>query len=275
VSPFSTDEIGGYYFGQDMSQPVCGRFDGGEAAVFSAVAPDKTTANEDAAAAIAFDGSSGALIVADGMGGGPSGEQASCAAIRAVAAAMDDQALADPGMLRSAIISGFEQANQAVMHINTGAATTLSVVEISGGVIRPYHVGDSMVLVCSNRGKVRMQTISHAPVAFAVEAGVLDEAAAMHHEDRHVVSNMLGSSDMRIEIGSPLTMAARDTVLVASDGLFDNLHVEEIVEYIRKGPLDEAAGSLAAEAHRRMAEPHPDLPHKPDDLTFLCYRLSR
>jgi serine/threonine protein phosphatase PrpC len=275
VSPCGTDPIGGFYFDQNMSAPICGPFDGGQAAVFTAAAPDKPTANEDSAAVIAFDGSSGVLLVADGMGGGPEGERASAAALRAVAAAMDEQSRQDAGMLRTAIISGFEQANHAVMAVNSGAATTLTVVEIRGGVIRPYHVGDSMMLVCSNRGRVKMQTLSHAPVAFAVEAGVLDEADAMHHEDRHVVNNIIGTADMRIEIGSPLKLAARDTVLVASDGLFDNLHVEEIVEHIRKGPLDAAAASLAAEARRRMASPHPDLPHKPDDLTFVCYRLAR
>ncbi len=275
MSPFTSDDIGGFYFAQAMAEPVCGRFDGGEAAIFSTTAPDKATPNEDAAAAIAFDGSSGVLIIADGMGGGPAGEQASAAAVRAVAAAMDQEARRDEALLRSAIISGFEQANDAVMHVGSGAATTLSVLEIYGGTVRPYHVGDSMAMVCSNRGTVRMQTLSHAPVAFAVEAGVLDEADAMHHEDRHVVSNIIGRSDMRIEIGAPLELAARDTVLIASDGLFDNLHVEEIVELIRKGPLDEAADALADTARRRMAEPKAGTPHKPDDLTFICYRLQR
>ena len=34
-----------------------------------------------------------------------------------------------------------------------------------------------------------------------------------------------------IDVGPPVRLAARDTLVVASDGLCDNLLVEEIVEY--------------------------------------------
>ena len=61
----------------------------------------------------------------------------------------------------------------------------------------------------------------------------------MHHSQRHVVSNVIGSPDMRIEIGSAIEMDLRDTLVLASDGLSDNLHVTEIVEYVRKGPLEQ------------------------------------
>ncbi|MEN8164347.1 MAG: ATP-binding protein, partial [Acidobacteriota bacterium] len=47
--------------------------------------------------------------------------------------------------------------------------------EIDGRSIRPYHVGDSQAVVCGQRGKLKLQTMAHAPVAYAVEAGVLDE----------------------------------------------------------------------------------------------------
>ena len=49
--------------------------------------------------------------------------------------------------------------------------------------------------------------------------------------------NVIGSSDMRVEVGPALQLAARDTVLLASDGLFDNLYIDEIVDTIRRGPL--------------------------------------
>ncbi len=57
----------------------------------------------------------------------------------------------------------------------------------------------------------------------------------MHHEERHLVSNVVGTDDMRIELGPPLKLARYDTVLLASDGLLDNLYTDEIVELIRKG----------------------------------------
>ena len=43
---------------------------------------------------------------------------------------------------------------------------------------------------------------------------MLDEAEAMLHEERHIVSNVLGSNDMRLEIGPLIPMALFDTVLL-------------------------------------------------------------
>ena len=64
----------------------------------------------------------------------------------------------------------------------------------------------------------------------AVESGMLDEDEAVHHEERHLISNVVGADDMRIEIGLSINMAAKDTLLLASDGLFDNLYLNEIIE---------------------------------------------
>jgi len=94
----------------------------------------------------------------------------------------------------------------------------------------------------------------------------------MHHEERHVVSNVLGTADMRIEVGSPIKLAARDTLLIATDGLFDNLHMEEIIERARKGPLPQLVRGLAEICRQRMVHPLEDHPSKPDDLTFIAFR---
>jgi len=107
------------------------------------------------------------------------------------------------------------------------------------------------ILLVGQRGKRKLQNVAHSPVGFAVEAGLLDESEAMHHEDRHIVSNMLGAADMRIEVGSSRRIAPRDTLLIASDGLSDNLDPEEMVERMRAGPLLEGARRLAADRVRR------------------------
>ncbi len=243
----------------------------GTIALFCGRSPDKETDNEDAAAVIAVGDRRAILAVADGVGSQPSGATAAELAVRAVARGAA-AAHADSDILRSAILNGFEEANHAVAGLGVGAATTLAAVEIDGPTARPYHVGDSMILVVGQRGKIKLQTVSHSPVGYAVEAGLLDESEAIHHEDRHLVSNLVGSPDMRIEIGSTLSLRPRDTVVLGSDGLFDNLHLEEIVEAVRKGPLSSAVKSLAETARHRMRQPQAALPSKPDDLTFLIYR---
>jgi PPM family protein phosphatase len=251
-------------------------FAGGSVAVYSARCPDKQTPNEDAAVLIPFNGHAGVLAVADGLGGERAGEQASRTAlgelVASIQAAGQDESQHDESSLRTAILNGFENANRAVSALGVGAGTTLVVAEIQGHTVRSYHVGDSMTLVVGQRGKIKLQTISHSPVGYAVEAGLLDEAEAMHHEDRHVVSNMLGSPNMRIDLGPTIELAPRDTLLLASDGLFDNLCTEEIVARIRKGPLEQVVRVLAGDCSQRMSGAEANQPSKPDDLTFLAFR---
>ncbi len=247
----------------------------GTAIVYSSRSPEAREAkNEDAAAVFRLDEESGVLVVADGAGGQRRGEQASSIAIHSMQSALAE-AVAGENHLRYGVINAFEWANKVVINLGIGAATTLAVVEVQGDRIRPYHVGDSEILVVGQRGKIRAQIVPHSPVGYAVESGMLDEDAAIHHEDRHIVSNLIGSSDMRIEVGAPQKLSERDTVLLASDGLADNLHTEEIVELIRKGPLHKAAQELAAKAVNRMRHPTGEQPSKPDDLTFILFRLKK
>jgi serine/threonine protein phosphatase PrpC len=246
----------------------------GRAAIFSTRCPGKTGPNEDAIAVFPRDERSGVIVVADGMGGHSGGENASRLAVQAVGRALE-RPTENGGALRSAILDALEQANEDVLALGIGAATTLAAVEISGNTLRPYHVGDAEILVVGQRGKIKLQTVSHSPVGYAVEAGLLDEREAMHHDERHVISNMIGARDMRIEVGSPRELARLDTVLVASDGLFDNLDPAEIADVIRTKPLDVVTARLAELATSRMTEPTPGHPSKPDDLTFAVFRLDR
>jgi len=256
-----------------MGEPAVMPLGGGRAAWFSARAPEGSAANEDAAALVPVDAGSCILAVADGLGGPPAGDRAAAVAVESLAAALAPEARSG-SLLRNAILNGFENANRAIRELSVGAATTLAVAEVQEDQVRPYHVGDSAILVVGQRGRVKLQTLDHSPVAFAVAAGMLDEEDALHHRDRHVVSNVLGVSDMRIEVGSAVHLASRDTLVLASDGIVDNLHTEEIVECVRKGSLERAADALASAARQRMLDPQPGAPSKPDDLTFLLFRLA-
>jgi len=245
----------------------------GTAATYTARCPVRETPNEDMGVVIPVDDNRAILAVADGMGGPPGGAHAAAIAIDTLIETVNR---ADVGeeVLRAVILNAFEAANLRVLEQGIGSGTTLAVVEIDGPAIRPYHAGDSEILVVGQRGKLKLQTVAHSPVGYAVQAGLLDAGEAIHHEDRHLVSNVVGSPDMWIEIGPTLTLGAKDTVVLGSDGLFDNLHLEEVIELARKGPLAESARKLAVLSRLRMINPEPGHPCKPDDLTFILYRRS-
>jgi serine/threonine protein phosphatase PrpC len=244
----------------------------GEAAWLSTVSPDKETPNEDGLALIEVDHERAVLVVADGLGGQPGGAEAAEIALSSIA---DAVALRDEhAPLQSAIMSGFERGNEAILALGIGAGTTAVAVEIDGRVARSYHVGDSLAIVTGQRGRKKHETVGHSPVAYALEAGMLNQEEAMRHHQRHIVSNILGSPEMRIEVGPPIDLASRDTVLLASDGLFDNLHAREIVDIIRRGELGECCDRLVSLARHRMQTPETDQPCKPDDLTIILFRLT-
>jgi serine/threonine protein phosphatase PrpC len=244
---------------------------GGAAFAYTCRDPFKETENEDTAAVIPYGPGAAVLVVADGAGGLPAGKRASLTAVTTLAASLQT-AMDKTMLLRTAILNGIEAANEAVLGLANGSATTMTVVTIEGLIARSYQIGDSEALVVGQRGLIKLQTTAHSPTGFAVEAGFLDERDALHHEDRHLVSNFLGTSDMRIDVGAGVELRPRDTVLLASDGLTDNVHLDETVGFIRKGRLAESAGAVIDLASQRMTAEKGGKPCKPDDLSLILFR---
>lgn len=253
----------------DLENPALIRLPHGTAAVLTRPHPVRRP-NQDAAAVIPAGPDGAVLAVADGMGGTRGGAEAAATVVRhlrdGIPHPVSDQ------LLRTAILDGIESANAHLLARVPDAGTTFAAIELNGHTARPYHIGDSVIIIVGQRGRLKLETIAHSPVGFAVESGMLDPEEALHHDERHYILNSVGSAEMRIELGAPVTLARYDTVLIASDGLTDNLSLDEIIEHIRKGPLDRAAHRLSTLARERMGNPQPGTPSKPDDLTILLYR---
>jgi serine/threonine protein phosphatase PrpC len=257
--------------GADEPEKLVTSIGGGVMVAYSCRAPDKDTANEDAVAAIPYGPDAVVLVIADGAGGLPAGRRAARMAVRSLEESLH-AAISETMLLRTAILNGLDAANQAVLSLANGSATTMTVVTIEGLLARTYQVGDSEAMVVGQRGKIKLQTMPHSPTGFAVEAGFLDKRAALHHEERHLVSNFIGTNDMRIDMGAEVKLKPRDTVLLASDGLTDNIHIHEVAEMIRTGALDDAIDSISSLARRRMSVESKHQPSKPDDLSVILFR---
>jgi len=261
-----------FYLDANMDSPESVTVAGGTVSLILARGPDRE-GNEDAALVLPVGSTRVVLAVADGASGHPAGDAAARVALEAVEASVRSRDVAEDD-LRSAILDGIEMANESVLAMGLGAATTLAVVEIEQRWARAYHVGDSGVIVVGQRGRLKARTIDHSPAGLALEAGLLDEKEAMAHAERHLLTNMVGTPDMRIDMGPGVALAARDTLLIASDGLFDNLTFDEIVSRIRKGPLHMGVAALAAASRGRMSAPAAGAPSKPDDLAVVAFRRT-
>ncbi len=177
-----------------LELPLC------RVAVYSAPASyrENGSGNEDAAAVVSVNEHSTLVMVADGVGGTPGGAEAAAQTIRTVVAEIEKR---QGDEMRDTILSAIEQANEDLLDKGIGSATTLVLMEVNGTTVRPYHVGDSVAMMVGQRGKIKLETLSHSPVGYAVEAGILSEAEGFHHEDRHLVSNIVGTAGMHVTLG--------------------------------------------------------------------------
>lgn len=253
---------------QEHAGPKFIDFCGGRLAIASLICPGKASPNEDALAYVELAANHGVIVVADGMGGHLAGARAAGEIVDQIAAACERGS--DGSSVRSLLVDAIDAANQTICSWGFESGSTVIVGEILNHQLRMIHAGDSCGLVCSNRGRLKNFSIAHAPVAMAVEIGMLDEPEAMQHEERNIVNNYVGYPEMRVEVGPPIDLAARDTVVMASDGLFDNLTVDEIVKTVRAGSQTTQFEKLIATTTETMLSDSPNA--KPDDLTVACFR---
>ena len=256
--------------GANMASPQRVTLPSGEAVVFSRPHPygDDSDANEDALGLFQPEPDRLWLAIADGVGGLPRGQEAASRVI---------EMLGEPRSIQNveSMESRIAASNQVLLEQLPGGATTISVVEILGDSLISYHAGDSAALVVGQRGRIKLKTQCHSPVGISEASGRLDEKQALFHPRRHLLNNMMGDPALWLEKQAALDLAALDTVLVASDGLWDNLFIAEAIEAIRAGPLISAAQLLVDTVISRMNAPVTGLPSKPDDVSFILYRSQQ
>jgi len=249
--------------GQNLAEPRKVDLKAGQAVVFSRPQGGQSGANEDALGIIETRDGGVCLAVADGVGGLPRGLEAANLVISLLA----DTTLNKDQPLQERI----EAANQQLLKELPSAATTVTVAEINNNMANVCHAGDSTFLAVGQRGRIKLKTQCHSPVGIK-EANGLDEKEALFHPQRHLLNNMMGDPAMWLEKQEGIELAARDTVLLGTDGLWDNLFLSEIVELIRAGELIDSAEKLAQTVIERMDTPVTGQPSKPDDVSFILYR---
>lgn len=257
---------------ESMTEPVKMALGEGEAIVYSAPYPHGHDVNQDAAWVGSPRNKSVVLAVADGVGGSRGGRVAANLAMTNLQTTLS-QPKEKKIDFRLAVLDAFEDANASILKLGIGAATTSMVVTIDKNEVRAYHAGDSGCLVVGRGGKCKLKNIFHSPFAYEEHVGIVSEKERRTHEDSQMVLNVLGYRDMHIEIGSKVSLSVADRIIVGTDGLFDNLNDEEIIDLIRKGPLDESARAVVDACKKRMKGEEKEGLGKPDDLTFILYGI--
>lgn len=242
--------------------------DFGTAALFTKPAPYRTTDNEDSIFYYNLACGATVIAVADGVGGQRGGAEASAIAMQELADNV--KSVKDLDGLTGKIVAAIETANQKIHDLGIGAGSTIVVASISAYEVRFFAVGDSAGFVIGGKGKIKYRTIEHSEAGFAVEAGLIDSKEALEHENRNVILNALGYKDMRMELSPPVKLSPRDKVLIASDGVLDNLTPQQISDQLVGGPIQKGANQLVAMVENYIASGNENA--KEDDLSLVIYQ---
>ena len=194
--------------------------------------------NEDRACALTNSRGNILLVVCDGMGGQNKGDLASTLAVNYISQAFKDKARFGnkfftkrwvAQVIRKANSEIFRQASSNQQY--QGMGTTITLVLIVGYYMVVAQVGDSRAY--SYRHRILNQiTDDQTYVQYLYRIGDINKEDIDTHPKRHVLMNALGiypSLDLDIKTMPYLN----DTILVCSDGLYNNVPEKDIVSILR------------------------------------------
>jgi len=197
---------------------------------------------------------SGLFALADGMGGHPEGEVASQLALQTLAALFQRNAktaLKDPKrFLTDTLITGHHQllryATQKAL-IDTPRTTVVACL-LQGNEAYWAHCGDSRLYLV--RGdKLVARTRDHSYSELQEAQG--DLAQNGERFNRNVLFTCLGSPGKPvIDTVGPVLLQSGDCILLCSDGLWDNVSDETVVEQLAEHPISDAVPELVERALR-------------------------
>lgn len=209
------------------------------------------TRNEDAVAILDHGEDGFSLIVCDGMGGHEDGHIASAIATASLEKTLNVR-FDEPEVSR-VLHEALQLADRAVsdssheqMMGSTGVVARVREDRVWYG-----WVGDSRLYVLRN-GRVVEHSEDHTRVAALVASGQMSPEEAKKHPDAHMLTQALGSGDVRPTVYADAFVAqAGDVVLLCSDGLHDLVSDDELGPAIADLEPEAAALHLISIANER------------------------
>lgn len=167
------------------------------------------------------------VAVADGVGGGPSGEIASEIVIRSLAELDQDS---PPSSLEPVLVEANRRIRQAVEADVTleGMGTTLTALLAVDSVLELAHIGDSRAYLWRD-GELSQLSRDDTFVQGLVDQGVISAEEARAHPQRAMVTQAMHGADIA---PSFLRLAPQpgDRYLLCSDGLSDYVDGADVAD---------------------------------------------
>ncbi len=174
------------------------------------------------------------VAVADGIGGGPAGQEASRLALETLNDAVGP-AISEVSRLATAV----SLANRRVYELSqqddllNGMGTTLTSAVVFEDRLLLAHVGDSRAYQVESH-HLRRLTVDHSLGAEMERSGELTPEEAQNHPNRNVLTRAVGPFDrVRIDV-SDLPWSDESRLLLCTDGLTSVLADDDILTFSRQ-----------------------------------------
>ncbi|MDX2030365.1 MAG: Stp1/IreP family PP2C-type Ser/Thr phosphatase [Blastocatellia bacterium] len=197
------------------------------------------------------------LVVADGLGGGACGKDASQLAAQSIRQSFFASAESTL-TINQRIEAAIAEANRMILHRAErdrkcrGMGSTCVVLALTQGRAHIAHAGDSrLYLIRDNR--IQRLTRDHSMAQRMLDDGLITEDEAATHPDRNCLDRALG---LRAEIkpdikADPIKLSDRDTFILCTDGLTSLVRDEELFRIVQHVPSDQACDTLVELANER------------------------
>lgn len=218
--------------------------------------------NEDSLGAVKINKSSaddkqslGIYVVADGVGGERGGEKASKLAVEMVLDEMmthlTEDASAD--MIREQLSVAAKKAHKHILKLKAArehvGGTTLVMAAVMSSQVYIANIGDSRAYIMHD-DKLRQITDDHTVAQKFVEAGIITQEEADDHPMAHVLIHAVGSEEEE-EITPDIfteTVSPGDYVLLCTDGLYNSVTTEKMVQIIKAADTPTSASQQLTKA---------------------------
>lgn len=192
-------------------------------------------------------------MVADGMGGHKAGEVASTMAMNIIEKNFVDNKddLTSDEKIINLIKKSIEEANTKIYLKSldndkcNGMGTTITLAYIFNNKIFIGHVGDSRAYLI-RKNKIFQITEDHSFVNELIKTGSISKEEAKHHPKRNMITRAVGSSSIiEMDLISK-ELEINDILLLCSDGLFNMVKEDIIVDvFIKEKNIQNACDILA------------------------------
>lgn len=194
----------------------------------------------------------GLFVIADGMGGHASGEDASKLAVETIYHHLGEQlpTLEDvpDDQLTTLLQQAVQQANQMIYQQNqrdhADMGCTMTAALVTGNEAHVCNVGDSRTYILTTENHLQRITTDHSIVESLVTAGVIQRDDVYTHPKRNQIYRSLGEHE-NAEIDTfrqPLTPG--DKLLLCCDGLWEMVRDPDIEHVMRMDDLPQVTNKL-------------------------------